>query len=62
MTNDQMGVNKPADASAASAAAEAPMPAGGGSRNMANYPLLPDLTYIGDTWALTSDPFPDCAK
>jgi hypothetical protein len=28
----------------------------------ANYPLLPDLTYIGDTWALTSDPFPDCAK
>jgi rhamnose transport system permease protein len=36
MTNDQMGVNKPADASAASAAAEAPMPAGGGSRNMAN--------------------------
>jgi hypothetical protein len=28
----------------------------------ANYPLLPDLTYISDTRALTSDPFPDCAK
>jgi hypothetical protein len=28
----------------------------------ANYPLLPDLTYIGDAKALKSDPFPDCAK
>jgi hypothetical protein len=28
----------------------------------ANYPLLPDLTYYSDTKALTSDPYPDCAK
>jgi len=28
----------------------------------ANYPLLPDVTYIGDTKVLTSDPYPDCAK
>jgi hypothetical protein len=27
-----------------------------------NYPLLPDLTYISDTRALTSDPYLDCAK
>ena len=28
----------------------------------ANYPMLPDLTYIGDTKALTTDPYADCAK
>jgi hypothetical protein len=28
----------------------------------ANYPLLPDLTYISDTKALTTDPYADCAK
>jgi hypothetical protein len=28
----------------------------------ANYPLLPDLTYISDTSALTADPYPTCAK
>jgi hypothetical protein len=28
----------------------------------ANYPLLPDLTYVGDAMTLTSDPYPDCAK
>jgi hypothetical protein len=27
-----------------------------------NYPLLPDLTYTGDTKARTSDPYSDCAK
>ena len=28
----------------------------------ANYPLLPDLTYISDTQTLATDPYADCAK
>jgi hypothetical protein len=28
----------------------------------ANYPLLPDLTYVGDNMPLTGDPYPACAK
>ena len=28
----------------------------------ANYPMLPDLTYVNDTQTLTTDPYADCAK
>jgi hypothetical protein len=28
----------------------------------ANYPMLPDLTYVGDTKTLAADPYPGCAK
>ena len=28
----------------------------------ANYPMLPDLTYVGDTMTLPADPYPDCSK